>query len=361
MIIKAPKNFLIFIFLLSFIPTYNAQNTLKTVVDSLLYSKNGIKNKYPYAGLSIGIVQNGKTYFQQFGNKTIDGKDPIDKNTIFEVGSATKTFTGLLLAQKIADGTIKKSEYIDQLLPQNILNKNIQEKVKLSDLASHQSGLPNLSNDKYFNDLLKKDPNNPFRFVDHQYLYNALKETDSLSGHRKYQYNNYAFSLLGDLLAKKSKTNYNSLLEKQLLKPLKLTNTSLNQALTKNVAGLYDEDGKPQQNIILNAVNPAGGLRSNAVDLIKYLQIQLGNSNPELQKAVNISQETYFQDAKHHVALGWDIKEGYFQKDGDTFGNSCLLLFDKERQIGIVALSNRQDADIVNFAVDFIYKKLISK
>ncbi len=353
------KQFVLILFLLLFGELVFAQKT-QLIVDSLFYGKTGIKEKYPTVGLSIGIIQNNKISFHQFGNKNKELNEPIDKNTIFEIGSATKTFTGLLLAIEIANNKISKSEFIDTFFNPKILPTNISNKVKITDLASHQSGLPNLSNDKYLKELLQKDVTNPFQFASTNYLLDILVKTDTLFNPKKYQYNNYAFSLLGHILAKKKQCSYEELLKNVILNPMGMKRTSLNQAKTNNVAGLYDEDGNPQKNIILNAVNPAGGLRSNAVDMIKYLKLQLGISKANLQKAVQISHETYYSDEKQKVSLGWDIKNGYFQKDGDTFGNSCLLLFDKTNQIGIVVLSNHQNADIVNYAVDYIYKKLLA-
>ncbi len=348
------------IFLLFLTQSVFAQKT-KLIIDSLFYGQNGIKQKYPNVGLSIGILKNNKTFFYQFGNKNKETDEPITKHTIFEIGSATKTFTGLLLSIEIANNRINKSEFIDAFFNSNILHNNIVNKVKITDLASHQSGLPNLSNDKYLNDLVQKDATNPFQFVDINYLLDILIKTDTLINFRKYQYNNYTFSLLGYILAKKNQLSYDELLQKNILTPMSMRYTSLNKAKTSNVAGLYDEDGNSKKSIILGDVKPAGGLCSNAVDMLKYLKLQLGVSKTNLQSAVRISQETYYTDDKHKVSLGWDIKNGYLQKDGDTFGNSCLLLFDKKNQIGIVVLSNHQNADIVNCVVDYIYKKLVDK
>ncbi len=347
-------------FILLFVQIGFSQNTQK-IVDSLFYAQNGIKHKYPTVGLSIGVFSKGKTCFYQFGNKNKELNEPINKYTIFEIGSATKTFTGLLLGIEIANGRIAKSAYIDAYFSSKILNKNILNKIKVTDLASHQSGLPNLSNDIYLKELIKLDSVNPFRFVDKKYLTNILSKTDNLVNYQKYQYNNYAFALLGFIVAKNKHLTYNALLQKSILSPLNMEYTSLNKAKTNNVAGLYDEEGNKQNYLILNDMNPAGGLLSNAVDLMKYIKLQLGIVKPRLQKSIRVSQETYYADKKRKVSLGWDIKNGYFQKDGDTFGNSCLLLFDKKNKIGIVVLSNHQNADIVNYSVDYIYKKMLGK
>lgn len=192
--------------LLVILTSYAFGQQHKQVVDSLLYGQNGIKQTHPEVGLVIGIYQQGKTSYHTFGSRTKGGAAPLDSATLFEIGSATKTFTALLLARAIIAQEMGMHDFIDNYLPSKVaLPCPLSNKVKLTDLASHQSGLPNLSNDKYFADLLKRDPVNPFRFVDKDYLYRILLRTDSLTGYRQYQYNNYAYSLLGDILERKQK------------------------------------------------------------------------------------------------------------------------------------------------------------
>ncbi|RDV11509.1 hypothetical protein DXT99_24570 [Pontibacter diazotrophicus] len=329
----------------------------RTVTDSLLYGQNGVANEYPEVGLVIGIYQDGKTSYYSFGSRTKDGKEPLDSTTIFEIGSATKTFTGLLLANAIESSEVGQHDFIDNYLPEGTeFPSTLKNKIKLTDLASHQSGLPNLSNDKYFSKLLKRDPTNPFRFVDREYLYKVLENTDSLVGYRQYQYNNYAFSLLGDILGNENDQKYTELVENTILTSLQMNATSFDIPSNPNVAGLYNEDGEPQVDMIIDAANPAGGLKSNAVDLMKYLKAHL--SSDKFSAAVKLTQQTYFEDSKRAVGLGWDIEDNYYQKDGDTFGNSILMRYSKSRKQAIVVLSNHQNGELVRDAVNFIYSRL---
>jgi CubicO group peptidase (beta-lactamase class C family) len=209
------KLFIIAFLLISY--NVSAQKTHQNLIDSLFFGKNGIKSKYPYVGLSIGIIKNGTTYFYTFGKKSHDSNELIDKNTIFEVGSATKTFTGLLLAIEIVENKIGKNDFIDDYLPVNFrLAPALKRKVKVTDLVSHQSGLPNLSNDKYLDQFVKKNPKNPFSLIDKKALYEILSNADSLKGFQKYQYNNFAYALLGELIERKAKSSYHDLLSKKL-------------------------------------------------------------------------------------------------------------------------------------------------
>jgi CubicO group peptidase (beta-lactamase class C family) len=329
----------------------------RLVVDSLLLGQEGIKNQLRNGGIVIGIYQNGKTSYYAHGTRKRGQPELLDSTTIFEIGSATKTFTALLLAQEIAKGRIGINDPIDKYLPANIrLPHAYRNQVKLTDLASHQSGLPNLSSDRYFNSLLERDGNNPFRFVDKAYLYTILRETDTLSGLHRYQYNNYAFALLGELLERHRQQTYAAIIEQEVLKPLGMSATRLGKPASPNVAGLYSQRGQEQKPMILAAVNPAGGLCSNAVDLMKYLKAELAAN--EKNRAMLLTQQAFYTDSKMQVGLGWDIAGDFFQKDGDTFGNSCLLRFSPKRQLAIVVLSNHQNGQLVRDAVDFVYEGL---
>jgi CubicO group peptidase (beta-lactamase class C family) len=349
------KNLLL-IYLIAF-STYSFAQVPQNAVDSVINGSNGVHTAAPGTGLVIGIYQKGKTSFYATGTRSVSGTAPLDSATIFEVGSATKTFTGLLLALNIQQGKIGLNDHIDTYLPQQtLLHKVYRNKIKLTDLASHQSGLPNLSSDKYFAALMEKDPRNPFRFVDQAYLYQVLKQTDTLTHYGSYQYNNYAYSLLGDLIARKNKQTYESLVEREILRPLKMKNTTFGTPHSSNIAGLYDQRGAPQEKMIIYAANPAGGLKSNAIDLLKYLIAQI--SPTAMTPAINLTQKTFFKDSERTIGLGWDKKDGYFQKDGDTFGNSCLLRFNREKGIAIVVLSNHQNGKLVRDAVDLLYNEI---
>ena len=355
-LLNYPMKIILLLFLL-FISTYSIGQSQQRIIDSLFYGQKGIKNKFPDVGIVVGIYKDGITNYYSLGTRIRNGKELLDSLSIFEIGSATKTFTALLLANQISNKKIDEHDYIDKYLPNKIkLASALKHKVKLTDLASHQSGLPNLSNDKYFTELLNKDSRNPFRFVDKKYLINVLNETDTLHNYGLYQYNNYAFSLLGYILEKNNKIDYEYLIKKNILTILNMDQTSFKIPNSSNVAGLYNQEGEPQDYIILNSVNPAGGLKSNAVDLIKYLKAYILPN--KLDKAMQLTQHIFYEDKNRKVGLGWDIKDDYYQKDGDTFGNSSLMRYNKTKKIAIVVLSNHQNGQLVSDAVAFIYDRL---
>ena len=339
---------------------------LRQDIDSLFYGKDGLKVRYPKVGISIGIIQGNKTHYFSIGNRFVNGGVTTDSSTVFEIGSATKTFTALLLAHEIASGRVAANAFIDTLLPKNFtLPDPIRNKVKLTDLASQQSGLPNISNDSYIAELFKKDSLQPFSLVDKAYMSNVLAKTTKLENYGKYQYNNYAFSLLGLLIGNKENSDYEVVLKKRILVPFKMKNTTLGKVKSSNVAGRYDSKGNSKDYIILDAMAPAGGLKSNAVDLVQYLKQQIQTSNTIMGEAIKLTQQQYYKDNKFELGLGWSIiKKGInilYGKSGDTFGNSSSLIFDKANKIGIVVLSNHQNSELVEMIFDKIYESLAKK
>lgn len=343
---------LIFFFVIShFCFSQNQEETVNAIVSD-------VTREFSDVGLVIGIYNEFGTHYYSYGTRTIGSNQKLDSLSLFEIGSATKTFTALLLAQEIANKKIKLHDFIDQYLPKGVnLPCSLAEKIKMTDLASHQSGLPNLSNDKYFKRLIKRDPTNPFRFVDKDYLYEVLDSTDYLQDFRRYQYNNYAFSLLGALLEEKAQKSYISLINELILEPLKMSSTSFEIPQAANVAGLYNQDGQEQVYMIIDAANPAGGLKSNAVDLIKFLRAHL--QNDQLAEAVELTQMTSYEDRNKRIGLGWEIGNNFFQKDGDTFGNSSFIRYSPKNNTAIVILSNHQNGQLVRDLMNGIYNNII--
>lgn len=351
------KTLLLFTLLL-FVSLASRAQVEKADINELLFQQGGLLYEHAEYGVSIGVIEGNKIFFISSGRR-MGAKLPVDNNTVFEVGPVTKTFTGLLLAQQIILGRIKQNSYIDAYLPPRFsLSARLRNKIKLTDLASYQSGLPNLINDSYIQDLLKQNPEQPYSGVSASYVYQLLSNTQKLNSYGSYEYNNYAYALLGLLLQNANKQTYAQLLQTYALNPFRFTHTSLNQYIGKNIAGRFSMEGKPEPAIILNALAPAGGLRSNAVDMVKYLQLQLNPPRAAVGKAIRLTQQPFYSDKKHKVGLGWDVYPHYSEITGSTLGNSSLLRFDVRHHLGIVVLSDHHDAKLVEDIADAVFKQL---
>lgn len=95
--------------------------------------------KGPEAGINLGFIDNRNKYFSNYGKISRKSKLDLDGNTIYENGSVTKLFHPTLLSQDQYKGKLKIEDFMDNYLPEeHILSKKIQDKLKISDLASHQ-------------------------------------------------------------------------------------------------------------------------------------------------------------------------------------------------------------------------------
>jgi CubicO group peptidase (beta-lactamase class C family) len=355
--------FLVLLAALLFPPAPAQAQRLPPGLDSLFYGKHGLHARYPDLGLSIGVVRGPAVAYYGLGNTQPTQGTPLDSTTLFEVGSITKTFTALLLAYEQEASGLPAGAYLEALLPATVaLRPGLRHRVTLTAMASHQSGLPNLSNDRYIQALFDKNPVQPFSLASRDYLLSVLRATDSLQDPGTYHYNNFAFALLGTLLAERAKLSYGELVQRRIVRPLGLRSTGLTYH-TAHIAGRFTTKGEVRPAIVANAVAPAGGLKSNAVDLVRYVRAQLTPPANPLGRAIVRTQQPAYRDSTITLGLAWEIRQvdGHrvYQKDGDTFGNSSLVRFDRDQQVGVVVLANHQDAKAVAEVGDVVYQYLL--
>lgn len=336
---------------------------LKNDIDSLFYAKkNSISDLKPNIGISIGIIKNNETFYYSFGNLNHESKEKINENTIFEIGSVTKVFTGLLIANEIVKNKLTIDDFIERYLPKNTVNKNIRNKVTIKNLLSYTSGLPTFHGDKYDNQIQEIDSVQPYKSVKKKQLLNVLTENDTL-GKQEYNYSNYNFVLLGLIINELEHKKYENLIKKRIFDVLEMKNSYCNYIQHINTAGVYDKDEKPAENIIMGEFEAAGIIKSNVVDMTKFIYNQIYDSNNKLKKSIEISQNILYENSELKIAFGWHIfkieDNDVYIMEGDTFGNSSIVAFDKKNKIGIVILANQQSHDLLEGIFDYIYKKSI--
>ncbi len=174
--------------------------------------------------VSIGIVQGDNQWSRHYGQLSAKQQGQPDDSTIYELGSISKVFTGILLADAVVSERVRLDEPIGELLPVlNTKNKEVGDSIQLRHLATHVSGLPRLPGN-----LKPADPTNPY--VD----YDREKMVDFMSSVKprrkpgeKAEYSNLAVGLLGQLLSMEAKLSYEQLLKKRITDPLKMEETSV--------------------------------------------------------------------------------------------------------------------------------------
>ncbi|MBN8699613.1 MAG: serine hydrolase [Chitinophagales bacterium] len=294
-------------------------------------------------GLSIGIIQDGKTETYFYGETKRGTGILPDIHTQYEIGSITKTFTGLLLAKAVSAGKLSLDDEIRKFLPEGLTQPEMTGKpVLVKHLASHCSGLPaNPTNLTFQKDY---DPNDPFRNYDSGLFIEFLKNSrpDTIPG-TVFTYSNTGVGLLGMILANIYNKPFEELCVELILKPFSMKESGFNtndSAITQLATGYRASNGKATPYWNWKYLASAGGLKSSLNDMILYLNNQINSTSKEIA----LSQQPVFTDSQQAVGLNWFIvpykNMNFIFHDGRTSGFSSVCGFVKERKTGIVVLNN---------------------
>lgn len=293
-------------------------------------------------GLSLGIYKNGKEYYYNYGETKRETMKATTKNSIYEIGSITKTFTGILLAKAVSENKIGLNDDIRLWLPGNYPDLEYKGKaILVKHLADHTSRIPSVPLD--IEKQKNYDPLNPYKNYNRQMMFEALKNfrPDTLPG-SKYDYSNMGMSLLGIILEKVYAKNYHELI-RDYTEPHQLTHTRV--TLSTDDLNLlcvgYNDAGKETPYWDLNEFIAAGGIHSSTEDMIKYLKLNL----EEKEIPIKESHQIQWGDEKFGIGLGWHIiqtKKGnkMIWHNGGTYGFSSFCGFIREKDCALIILSN---------------------
>jgi serine-type D-Ala-D-Ala carboxypeptidase/endopeptidase len=295
-------------------------------------------------GIVIGLIDGDAVRYYSFGVKSLSTTEPTTAQTIFEIGSISKTFTGILLANEVVRGNMKLDDPLQQYLPQGITAPTRNGAViQLVNLSNHTSSLPRMPDN-----FTPANPANPYADYTEKQLYDFLKGyTLTRDIGSQYEYSNYAVGLLGHVLATHKKTTYEKLMVDVIATPLGMANTrvALTPSMKKNLAQGYSA-GTAVENWDLPLLAGAGGIRSDAVDMVKYIRANMGLTKSTLYPAMQLAQtSTRGADAAPpHVGLGWHIANvngvEIITHSGGTGGYRSFAGFQKNGKKGVVVLTN---------------------
>jgi len=222
--------------------------------------------------VSIAVVDGSSVTFASFG---------ANEDTEYEIGSITKTFTGLLLADAIRRGEVTADTRVGTFLP---LGGAPVADVTLAELASHRSGLSaqgmqlNDSIPFFVRLLAHQDP-----FVQDLDGVLAIARKATLTNRGDFVYSNLGTVLLGHALAAAAHMQYIELVQQRLLTPLGMSATTLPltaKDLPDDALTGYSADGIAEAPWIINGWAPAGGARSTPRDMVRYARALLDGSAP---------------------------------------------------------------------------------
>jgi CubicO group peptidase (beta-lactamase class C family) len=326
----------------------HTSNLMRTLTDKKVDSaaRNYIQ-KSNTVGLSIGILKDGVTHIYNYGETAAGNETMPDANSIFEIGSITKTFTSALLAYYVNEGKVKLTDPITKYLPDSVAaNKELQN-VTLLTLSNHTSGLPRLPDNFEYH---SSDPLDPYKDYTKQYLFSYLKSCKLITKPGDtYAYSNLAVGLLGTILEQVSGKSFAEMVQEIICDPLNMQSTRqhLNLVQKQRFVKVYNEEGKETSAWNFNVLAPCGALRSTVNDLLIYVKANMTKDDTKPSKAFGLTHQITF-DKGVKLGLAWHIivvnNIEYYFHNGGTYGSSSFLAFNTEKNIAVVVLSNAQES-----------------
>ncbi len=305
-------------------------------------------------GIVVGIVTPQGTHNIAYGTTTKDGTRKVGADTVYDIGSITKVFTALALADMAQHNELRLDNPVAKYLPEGtVLPKDGARQITLTDLATHTAGLP-LRPDN----LAPKDPDNKYAEYGEADLYRFLAQAKPAHPiGSTYDYSNPSFGLLGVALAHRSGIDLDTLIERRILDPLGMKDTrraAMPAMQTRMAQGYaYDiasTDLTPAEHWDFGGgVAGAGGYRSTASDMMKFLQAILGIRPSPLASAFTAMTKTRRPGGMMPataIALAWNIldQDGreIVWKNGSVGGFRAFIGYDAAARTGVVVLANAQ-------------------
>jgi len=300
-------------------------------------------------GIVIGVISPRGRQIVSAGRRSSGDSNPPDGDTVFEIGSVTKTFTALLLAEMAEQHEVALNDPAEKYLPTGFrIPEQKGKTISLLDLATHTSGLPFMPNESA---LPSESAATKYSVTDLR-RFMAGYELRSEIG-KKWEYSNIGYWLLGEALADRAGVDYETLLRRRVVAPLGLTNTDfeVSSKMKTNFAGGHNAVLQPSPPIstlpIYSLMPAAGGLYSTANDLLKVLAVAMDYERSSLSAATHLTWTTRrpLSSSGSEQALGWTIiheqNDELIVHDGGTFGYASSIAWDPVKRIGVVVLSNQ--------------------
>jgi serine-type D-Ala-D-Ala carboxypeptidase/endopeptidase len=295
-------------------------------------------------GIVVGVIDSQGRRVVAYGSLNQADPRKLDGDTIFEIGSVTKVFTSLVLADMVERGEVALNDPISKYLPPDVKAPDHDDHaITLLDLSTHTSGLPRLPNN-----IHPKDPGNPYADYTAAQLYVFLSTYQlTRDPGSQFEYSNLGGGLLGHLLARRAGMDYEALVRSRIAGPLGMTSTGITLMPDEKarLAVGHNAELKVVSNWDFQVLAGAGALRSSANDMLKFLAAFLGYTKTPLAPAIASMTATRRPASPlGEIGLGWIISkpltDDIVWHNGGTFGYRSFVGYNPTTRVGVVVLSN---------------------
>lgn len=311
---------------------------------------------------SIAVMVIGRENHEKFeqiiaeGTLSIKSPIPVNQHSEFRIGPITQIFTAAALAYFVQEGQVSLNDPVSKFVPKSMtLPKYNGKEITLGDLATHTSGLPDmpysLSSRSSFS-------------VSQMYRFLSKYELPREPG-TKYEYSNFGYAFLANLLSRLSKRTFPDLLSQIIIQPLNLKDTAFTLSqeqksrlitgyeLGKGISPLLNEK-------IYSVFIGSGGLYSTPKDMLTFLSFNMRKEKTSLNAILPIMQKPYHSFKSFQMGLGWKItsfeklQEKLYSIEGNLFGFGMYMGMIPETDTGVVILYNHGESNPSSLAENIL-------
>jgi serine-type D-Ala-D-Ala carboxypeptidase/endopeptidase len=297
-------------------------------------------------GIVLGIREaDGSVRLLHYGSAGPDLR-PLGPRSVFDIGSITKTFTATVLAEMVLRGEVALEDPIAKYLPPQVTVPSREgREITLLDLATHTSGLPRLPTN-----FRPADLQDPYAYYTLDLLYAFLRDHELRAAPgESYEYSNLGYGLLGHALAHAGGMSFRDLVRERVLEPLEMEATGY--ALRGDAAGWMVQGHRFGAVVptcsVGEAMEGAGGLRSSAEDMLKYLEANIRLPSTGLERAMRLAQAVQMPGAEAGAGQGLAWRTlvtprgaRIVEHGGASAGFQARVALMPERGVGSVVLTN---------------------
>ena len=342
------------------LPAHNPETTIVTQNGSIgekdlewmrsITHKCAIEHNIP--SMVIGLIKNGEVAaYINSGTMSRRSEEKVNPSTMFQIASLSKSFTGLIVNNLIAEGLLDANQTIDQYLPDDIpgSTKNKISDIALRDVLHHQAGLP------WDAKLAKRVILGGPMYGDYSEE-DLLKDLDlmeiDLERKGQFSYSNLGYAIIGYIAERVSGKSYEELLQKYVVDKYDLKNTT-----TIPDKGLLATPYRPEWRMIktkpweMGKLRAGGGVFSSVADLSKLMTLQIkayqefSDSSKNSPLVLTKDKRTSWSKAYYGYGLFEnpsvvDSTTNSFWHTGDVDGYASVFSFIPKYEIGIVMLTS---------------------
>ncbi len=333
-----------------------SREQVDAVIDPLI--RNGT-----YTGMVVVLVDQNGTAIYEYGVADRTLMTRPGSRTLYGIGSISKTFTGLLLAESSIQGDLNLTIPAGAYAPEGVTFPSLNgREITLEDLATHTSGLPSVPDsfldvpaglpvedevEALFSSYTTMNADEAYAFIGN---YSLTRQPGT-----EWEYSNLGSAITGEIVARRTEGTFADSLRTRILEPLGMNHTTTvltDEDRNTLATGYLGLTTPPEEMEILQFTDfwaPAGGIYSDGEDMAIYAAAQLGIVDTPLMTAIHASHQPRAVRSEGPPAISegllWDIAESrdgtrLLLKAGETSGYQADIGLIPDEKKGVVILAN---------------------